>query len=130
MNISVVVRARSNSPLIVISIDGHLIEIEDPHPEMEFEVYLDGALVGSGVGRDQLDNALLGLRSILNAARLKELASYLVQFSVEDKPVELLATFEDAGLMFCDRQNYDSLGPNAFGYAEDFMLERYPDAQP
>lgn len=37
-----------------------------------------------------------------------------------------LAKSGKAGLMLCERADYDRLGVDAFDYASDFLLRRYP----
>lgn len=124
MNSAIVVRAQRNSPLVRIIVNGEWAAIEDLHPDLEFEVYLDGVLIGSGVGRDELDRALGGLKEIMDDGSLAELASAILELYAEGKRTELIATSAKEKLMLGEIEDCDLRGPGVLRYAEDFLLER------
>lgn len=126
MHVTAVIRARRVSELVRISLDGLRTEYEDAHAKLDFEVYLDGVLIGSGSSRDELDKALGALREIMDDELLKELGSSLVELAFQAEPSELIARSGRAGIMLCEAAEYDRRGEKAFVYASDFLLDRQP----
>ncbi|WP_421365840.1 hypothetical protein [Agrobacterium tumefaciens] len=124
MHMATTILALRNSQAIKVTLNGTQEQIGSPHPILEFSVYLDGVLIGSGTGRDELDKALGALREILDAELLKELASSIIEIASSGNPCDLLAKSGRGGLMFCEAEDYDRHGEKAFIYAEDFLLER------
>jgi len=123
---TIVVRADRNDMFITINFDGILIDVKNEHPDIEFEVYLDGECIGHGVGRDALDKVLGGLRVIIDRQLLKELADAILQVNADGGEATILAKSGRAGLMLCDGQDYERLGVGAFDYAADFLLSHFP----
>lgn len=123
---AVVIRADRNERFVRINLDGILIDVENEKPDIEFEVYLGNRCIASGTGRDALDKALGGLRIIMDRELLKELADAVFLLNAEEGEAVFLAKSGNAGLMLCDGQDYDRLGVDAFDYASDFLLRRFP----
>lgn len=58
---------------------------------------------------------------------LKELADAVFRLNSEGGAATFLAKSGKAGLMLCEGQDYDRLGVEAFEYAADFLISRFPE---
>jgi len=123
---TVVIRADRNDRFVTVNFDGTLINVENENPDIEFEVYLGGKCIDGGTGREALNKALGGLRVIMDREILKELADAIFRLNAEGKEAKFLARSGNAGLMLCEGEDYDRLGADAFEYASDFLLSRFP----
>ncbi|MFK0382450.1 hypothetical protein [Agrobacterium sp. NPDC090273] len=123
---TVVIRADRDDRFVTINFDGILIDVENENPDIEFEVYLGGMCIGNGTGRDALDKALAGLRVIMDRELLKKLADAIFRLNADGGEAVFLANSGKAGLMLCEGPDYDRLGVDAFEYASDFLLRRFP----
>lgn len=123
MHVSVIVQAYQASESVRITFNGPHLSSAGEHPVLKFAVYLDGALVASGSGREDLDRALGALRELIDRELLRKLASLLLELAVLG-PFDVMAKEGRAGLMVCETGELELRGAEAFQYFDDFILER------